>query len=70
MPDAQLNQESISFFFILAFRPRPRHPQIVAQLVEVAHRRAVTQFESKLFLKPAMDFDPRPVKLSSLARIL
>ena len=38
--------------------------------MEVAHRRAVTYFKLELLLKPAVDFDPRPVNFSSLAGIL
>jgi hypothetical protein len=56
-------------FFILAFWPRPQHTQIVAKLMEVARRRAVTHFELKLLFEPAMDFDCA-VWLASLARFL
>jgi hypothetical protein len=57
-------------FFILALWPRPRHPQIVAYLMEVAHHGAITHFEPELLFEPAMDFDSPPVQLASLAPIL
>jgi hypothetical protein len=38
--------------------------------MEVAHRRAITHFKLELLLKPAIDFDPRPVNLSGLVGIL
>jgi hypothetical protein len=38
--------------------------------MEVAHRGAVTHFEPELLFEPAVDLDPRPVKLSGLAGIL
>jgi hypothetical protein len=38
--------------------------------MKVAHCGAVTDFEPELLLEKSMNFDPCPVKLSSLARIL
>jgi hypothetical protein len=38
--------------------------------MKVAHRGAVTDFKPELLLEKSMDFDPCPVKLSSLAGIL
>ena len=55
---------------ILAFRPGPRHSQIVAKLMEIAHCGAVTHLETELLLEISMELDSRPVKLASLARVL
>jgi hypothetical protein len=50
--------------------PGARHSQIVTQLMKVAHRSAITDFKPELLLEKSMDFDPCPVKLSSLKAIL
>jgi hypothetical protein len=56
-------------FFILAFWPRPQHTQIVAKLMEVARRRAVTHFELKLLFEQPWILTPVQW-LASLARFL
>ena len=38
--------------------------------MKVAHRGAVTHLETELLFEKSMDFNSRPVKLASLARIL
>ena len=63
------SKQAASLCFVLALWPALRHPQIVAELMEIAHSSAITHLEGELLFELAVDFDPGPVMLSGLSRI-